>query len=527
MKSLLEGRLRGLVDAGQGRLLAGGLKGLEKESLRLAADASLAQTVHPVALGSALTHPWITTDYSEALIELITPAFPDAKATLEFLERIHTFVYSQLGDEFLLATSMPIGINGEESIPIARYGRSNIGRMKHVYRRGLAYRYGRTMQSIAGVHFNYSANQALWPVLWEMEGGRGALTDFVNDIYFAAIRNVHRFGWLLIYLFGCSPAVCRSFFGEGQAPPPHFEVFDRDTLYRPYATSLRMSDIGYRNDSQSGLDISFDSLDEYVASLTAAINQPYPPYQRIGVKVAGDYRQLNANILQIENEYYSSIRPKQEAYSGEKPTFALKRRGVRYLELRALDLCCEEPAGVGLDQIRFLETFMLFCLLAESPPLATGEKAETARNGLAVACCGRTPGFELWRRGEKVDLRDWAEELMEGLGAVAEILDGDAGEQPYRRSLGRYRPAIADPESTPAARMLAEMRCERESFAEYARRWSMRHAEVWRKRTLTPEQADVFEAEAEISWENQRRIEAADVQSFDEFLEAYFAQTLS
>lgn len=517
-------RLNRLVQLGQSHLLRGGLKGLEKESLRLAPEGSIAQTPHPEALGSALAHDWITTDYSEALIELITPPFADVEDTLGFLEDIHVFVNRHLGEEFLLATSMPVGLAGDESIPIARYGSSNIGRMKHIYRRGLAYRYGRTMQSIAGVHFNYSVNEALWPVLLDLERDSGPLASFIDAAYFGAIRNVHRYGWLLIYLFGHSPVICKSFFAGRESLAAAFSEFDRYTLYRPYATSLRMSDIGYRNDNQAGLDISFDHIDDYVASLTEAINTPYPPYEQIGVKVDGEYRQLNANILQIENEYYSSIRPKQIIQTGEKPTLALKRRGVRYLELRALDLGCFDPAGAALDQLRFLEIFVLFCLLADSPFLQKEEKAESNRNGLTVACCARTPGFRLFRGGRDISLPNWASELLTGMAGVAEVLDGADPERPYTRSLARQKSVVADPEATPAARMLAEMRASGESFADYALRLSRQHAARWRQMSLDPVRAEAFRRAAESSWEEQRRIEAADKVPFDEFLERYFAQ---
>ena len=404
-----DARLHRLLQAGQQHLLRNGLKGLEKESLRLAPDGTLAQSPHPATLGSALTHPWITTDYSEALIELITPPFPEIGDTLDFLADVHAFVYENLGEELLLATSMPIGIAGDDTIPIARYGTSNIGWMKHVYRRGLAYRYGRAMQAIAGVHFNYSANEALWPVLRELEGARASLPEFIANGYFGAVRNVHRYGWLVVYLFGSSPAISKAFFTGREPLAAAFPEFDAETLHRPYATSLRMSDIGYRNDSQASLEISCNNLDDYVASLSAAIDKPYPPYEQLGVKVDGEYRQLNANILQIENEYYSAIRPKQVARSCEKPTVALKRRGVRYLELRVLDLMCFEPLGVGSRDLRFLETFLLYCLLADSPPLDGGERGEAARNSLRVACCGRTPAGRFCSgTGLRNCWRDWS-----------------------------------------------------------------------------------------------------------------------
>ena len=128
-----------------------------------------------------------------------------------------------------------------------------------------------------------------------------------------------------------------------------------------------MSDLGYRNRNQAGLSVSVNSLDEYVRDLSRAISTPHPPYEKLGVKVDGEYRQLNANILQIENEYYSFIRPKRVARSGERPTKALLRAGVEYVEVRALDVSAFDPVGVNQNKMRFLEVFLALCLMKDSP----------------------------------------------------------------------------------------------------------------------------------------------------------------
>ena len=518
-------RMDRLYRSGQQGLVRGGLKGLEKESLRLTAGGLIAQTPHPSALGSALTHPWITTDYSEALIELITPPCKKWEEALDFMGEIHTFVHHHLEDELLLATSMPIGLDGDDSIPIARYGHSNIGQMKHIYRRGLAYRYGRTMQSIAGVHFNYSVNENLWPILHELDEHRGELADFIAEAYFGVIRNVHRYGWLLIYLFGNSPAICKSFFRGRESLASRFAELDSDTLYRPNATSLRMSDIGYRNDNQTTLDISVNSLSEYIASLDAATNQPCQAYEAIGIKVDGEYRQLNANILQIENEYYSPIRPKQITHSGEKPTLALKKRGVRYVELRALDLLCTEPGGISMDEMRFLEVFVLFCLMNDSPLLDLEEKSECNRNSLNVACCARGKDFMLFRKGRNITLRQWASEILDQLLPLADILDEEEAGQPYRNSIEKHRQAVADPEQTLSAIILREMRSNRESFTDFALRLSQQHAKVWKHRTMSEQRNRELIRQTDISWQKQAQIEASDKQSLDQYLQQYWAQS--
>lgn len=521
----IDTRLGLLTKAGQLHLLNGGLKGLEKESLRITPEGRIAQTPHPPALGSALTHPSITTDYSEALIELITPPFANAADTLDYLVDLHRFVYQHIGDERLLATSMPCEIDGDASIPIAEYGRSNIGRMKHIYRRGLDWRYGRAMQAIAGIHFNYSVNEALWPALREVLGANQSLEHFVSEQYFGLIRNIHRHGWLMLYLFGASPAFCSSFFSGRASLAQGFSSLNDATLYRPHATSLRMSDIGYRNDSQAGLDICFNHLDDYVACLSRAIQTPYPAYERIGVKVDGEYRQLNANILQIENEYYSSVRPKQIALSGEKPTLALRRRGIRYIELRSVDLNCFEAAGASLDQLRLMEVFLLTCLLLESPSINTDEKTACDRNALAVACCGRTPDFTLQRDRREIALRDWARELATAMTAVAQALDTHETATPYGDSLALLYDVLADVQNAPSARVLAALKESGLSFGEYALNLSNQHAEHFRTQAPSDARAELFRREAEDSLAEQARIEAADSVDFDTFLNHYFAQS--
>jgi glutamate--cysteine ligase len=516
-------RLSRLAAAADEALLVGARSGLEKESLRVTADGEVATTPHPAALGSALTHPFITTDYSEALLELITPPFEDACTTLRFLDDVHDFVWSHLDGEVLWAASMPCRVEGDESIPIAWYGTSNTGRMKRIYRIGLGHRYGRAMQAIAGLHFNYSLPPAFWRAARAASRDRRRHQQVIADGYFALLRNFQRHGWIVPLLFGSSPSVCRTYLGA--ADPASFELLGEGTWYLPYATSLRMSDIGYKNETQAGLDISYDDLEGYVRSLTRAIETPYGPYEAIGVKVEEEYRQLNANLLQIENEYYSFIRPKQIARSGERPTLALMRRGVRYVEMRALDLNPYAPFGVEATQLRFLEAFLILCALAESPPIAADERAEIAFNQLTVAREGRRPGLRLRRNGAGRDLRAWAEELCDALAPICEQLDAEHDIVEYREALQTQLAALREPDRLPSARMLEEMRTRGESFFELAMRLSHQHGERYAARELAPDTRAQLEAEAERSHAQQQKIERADRIAFDEFLSRYLSQT--
>lgn len=492
--------------------------GIEKESLRVTPAGRLARTPHPPALGSALTHPYITTDYSEALIELVTPPAHESWEALQCLVDLHQFVYANIGDEMLWSTSMPCSVSRDEDVPLAWYGTSNVGTMKHVYRRGLGHRYGRLMQAIAGVHFNFSVGAPFWRAL--LGAARADDPAEISARYFGLLRNFRRYGWLTLYLFGASPALCRSFLGDNAAD---LEEYD-GTLFGQHATSLRMSDVGYKNKVQSRLEIPVNDIDEYIAGLKRATETPYEGYERIGVVVDGEYRQLNANMLQIENEYYSLVRPKRVARSGEKPSHALQRGGVEYVEVRALDVSPFDPAGVNQQQIRFLETMLVYCLLADSPPIDEAEQQRIDRNQLAVARHGRDPQLRLERRGSKVRLRDWAAQLCEQMLPVADLFDG-GGPRCHSDAVEQQLAAVHEPERTPSARVLADMRASGESFFEYALRVSQLHRDYF------DALVEVNEARREhlvkLATESRRRqaeIEAADSESFGEFLERYFAQ---
>lgn len=507
--------------------LAGGSIGIEKECLRVDKDGSLSQQPHPVSLGSALTNSYITTDFSEALLELITPPEKGVSAALECLQKIHQFVYSQLDDESLWNASMPCVVAGEDGIPIAQYGNSNSGMMKTVYRRGLGHRYGKMMQAIAGVHFNYSVQESFWPYYRQLLNQNDVLLqDFISEQYFCLIRNLKRYGWLVFYLFGASPAICKTFL-SGQ--PNQLEKYDSNTYYLPYATTLRMGDIGYTNkkENETGVQACYDSLPSYIKCLTKAIETPCSEYEKIGVKVDGEYRQLNANILQIENEYYSTIRPKQPLVKNEKPIHALGERGVQYIELRSLDLNLYDPLGVSDTQLYFLEAFMLFCLLHESPLIDKDERKSMDDNESKVAHQGRDPALKLSRNSGSVSLQSWGSELLSEMQIVCTVLDEQHHTTKYSESLQQQQAAIDDSSLTPSARVLHDMHENQECFFEFASRISNQHEIQLRNSALSEKDMIFFQNHVRQSVEKQRQIEASDTQTFDQFLHNYFSNTVS
>ncbi len=520
MGRTIKKRIERLAGTGPAGIVSGGLKGIEKESLRVMPDGQLADTPHPVALGSALSNQFITTDFSEALLEFVTPANSSTWEALRILCDIHQFTYQRLDDELLWVTSMPCLVSGGDKVPLAQYGNSNVGRMKTVYRNGLGLRYGRRMQTIAGVHFNYSLPDGFWPVYRDHEGSDLSIDEFRSDSYMALVRNFRRFGWLVLYLFGASPALCKSFLGESTR---NLQDFNENTSYEPFGTSLRMSDLGYSNNTQARLNISLNNLHDYIDDLSCAICTPEPRYRDIGVRSGDEYLQLSANQLQIENEYYSPIRPKRVAQSGERPTVALRRGGVQYVEIRSLDLNVFDPVGINQNAMRFMEAFVIYCLLEDSPPFDEAALSESARNHTEAARDGRNPAFRLHRDGKEVALRDWAADIMGEVANIAELIDQGDGGSAYADAVAVQQALITDPDATPSARVLQEMRETKTGFFHFAMNMARGHKDYFAAlEPLRNERLQLYSDEAASSLQRQRDIEASDTMTFDEYLAQYF-----
>ncbi len=499
--ALLQDRLKALTPA----RLKGMRRGIEKESLRAQPGGALALTPHPAALGSALTHPSITTDFSESQLELVTGAHPGAQAVLQELTQLHQFTLramKDVGDEMLWVSSMPCGLPTDETIPIARFGSSNVGRAKSVYRMGLSHRYGRRMQTISGIHYNWS------------------LPEVTSEQYFALIRNFRRHAFLLLYLFGASPAVCSSFVAGRQH---ELQKLTDHTMYMPHGTSLRMGRLGYQSDAQASLAVSYNSLDGYGASLQDALTRPYPAYEAVGIRnPGGDYNQLATTLLQIENEFYGTIRPKRVIFPGERPLHALRERGVEYIEVRLMDLDPFEPVGISAQTMRFLDVFLLHCLLSDSPDDTPQEIAELKHNQHQTAARGRQPGLLLKRGGGEVPLTDWGAEVIEQCGPIAAALDAAHGGTDYSEALHRAQATLCNPDTTPSARVLGAMATDFDnSFVRFARAQSAQTQAALLDLPFSAEQQAHFVALTQQSVQEQKKIEAADTLPFEIYREQY------
>ncbi len=493
--------------------------GLEKESLRVQRDGQLADTPHPRALGSALRHPHITTDFCEAQPELITGVHTSAAQCIEELDDIHRYLHANVGDEILWASSMPCILREAKDIPVGRYGTSNIARAKTVYRIGLGNRYGRLMQTISGIHYNFSLPTDFWPMLAKVRN-EPYTEDFATRCYLDLIRNFRRNSWLLIYLFGASPALCKTFV---RGKDHGLEQFDENTLYRPLGTSLRMGRLGYTSDAQTSLHVSYNTLGDYAKTIRKGLSTIYPEYEKYNGKIDGEYQQLNAALLQIENEFYGTIRPKRTIKKGERPLSALLERGVEYVEVRCLDVNPFLPAGIDTIQARFIDLFLLNCLLQPSPVDSLQESEALTFNQLTIVERGREPDLHLQRDNSLISVQEWGEELLAGCEKIAALIDAEEGNDNSTFALNCQRKKLLNSELTPSARILNQMREQSIPFYRFAMNASLAHNGYYADHPLRDARLKEFEELAEKSIKEQEDMEAAETETFEEFLEHYLA----
>lgn len=473
--------MRNLFSEGvNSHMLLAGHWGLEREGQRITSSGDLALTDHPAVFGNKLTNPQITTDFAESQLELITPALPTIEDTYESLLAITREAEAGIETELLWPLSMPPRLPEEEQIPIARFDDSPEGRERSVYRQGLALRYGKKMQMISGVHYNYSFSEELLELLRTWLGQGETEREFRDNLYFGVARNFLRYRWLPIYLFGASPVIDISYqpvirqelkLVEDCCP----ECRNLVDHYQRYATSLRVSRFGYSDAIQRQYPVSYNSLAEYVGDIRRLLSIHNREYARLGLVRDGQPIQLNANVLQKESEFYAAIRLKRAAGKGRSQLDALEDQGVQYLEVRTLDLNPYEKAGISLDQLYFLQVFLAFCLFEESKPMGRGELQNANQNHHLAALLGRRPRLMLHRSGFfPVALRVWASELFKKLAIVASLMDR-GGDGKYRRVVEAEYRKVLDLSLLPAARILQEMAEYGESHAEFGLDLAGRH----------------------------------------------------
>ena len=392
-------------------------RGIEKESLRVKNNAQLSQRNHPKELGSSLTNKFITTDFSEALIELVTPTFNSVDEVYEFLLDLHIFTANAMeSDEVLWSNSMPCFIGDESEIRVAEYGSSNIGKLKNIYRKGLRVRYGSIMQCVAGIHYNFSIDDDSLRLF-----NKDLNKETKSDIYLGLIRNFKRNFWFLLYFFGASPIFDKSFvLGRSHS----IKNTNKSDLYDEYATSLRMSEVGYQSYHQKALDIKYNSLDSFIESLKKGIFEEYEVFKSLGLYDENNERQqISSGILQIENELYDSIRPKRKGASETRPIELLSTQGIEYVEVRGIDLSPNTLTGISKSEMRLLDVFLIHCLITESKSVSQSEYDEMNKNYVTAIHSGSDLDQKLSFNGSELSIRNKISNISEELLLIAKELN--------------------------------------------------------------------------------------------------------
>ncbi|XRX42763.1 MAG: glutamate--cysteine ligase [Buchnera aphidicola (Eriosoma harunire)] len=429
------------------------LRGIERETLRIDIHGKLSLTPFPKFIGSPLTNRWITTDFSESSLEFITPSSNNINYLINFLNDSYHFITKYIDNERMWPFSMPNLLNYEPNIPIAQYGNSKLGKKKSLYRIGLKNRYGSAMQAISGVHYNFSLPSNFWK-LWNKKNN--ITKKNTSNEYLKIIRNYHRFGWLIPYLFGSSPMIS-PYFIKKQNNIHYLKKNNKGDFYAPWSTSLRLSNLGYQNQSKLQLNMTFNNIKEYLFYLNYALHTTSPKFKKIGLKnKQGEYNQINTNILQIENEFYTAVKPKRILNPGESYLTSLYKKGIQYIEIRSLDVNPFTPIGINKQQILLLDVFLIWCLMLESPIMTKNELKITYENWNRVIFEGRKPKQHiiLYNEYKQFPLATISNLIFQDLLLIANILDKNCNSKQYYLVCIELMKSIENPDLTYSAQIL-------------------------------------------------------------------------
>ena len=482
------------------------LRGSERESLRVDKNGKISQKNHPKNLGSPLTNKDITTDFAEALVELVTPTFESPEELFNHLNLLHRFLYSELDDEMLWNFSMPCAFTNEKEIRIAEYGNSNSGMLKHIYRKGLRLRYGSIMQCVSGIHYNFSFAENSWKTL-----DNNPDQDYVNEKYLGMIRNIKRNFWFILEQFGASPITHKSYLFSREHS---LEKYNANDLFLPFATSLRMSDIGYQSNIQDSLKISYNTLDEFINALVKGIRTPVKKFNDIGMfDDAGVAQQISTGILQIENELYDIVRPKRSGPSGSRPATLLKKSGIEYLELRGIDINPFIPEGIDVNKIKLLDIYITHSLISESPLMLDKEIKEIRANQKIMVSEGRLKNVMLKKDGDEVSLTELRKNFLAELDQTAVALDE------YSEGYLKAFHYEMSKDKLPSEKILSDMEAKGYEFQDYALNQSKKIAQKHYSSDITNFSALANSAQTSI--EKLRNLEKSSSMDINKYVELY------
>jgi len=485
-------------------------RGIERETLRVSKKGVISDKPHPGSLGSPLTNPYITTDFAEPLIELVTPKFDNVDDLHNCLLDLHVYTAQNIdADECLWSYSMPCKINDESDINIANYGSNDSGMLKHIYRKGLKARYGAIMQCVSGIHYNFSID----PKGYKNLLGDAYTQDMVDAMYLGLIRNFKRNFWFILAQLGASPVADKSFTSDREHD---LDSLNSNDVYLEKATSLRMSNIGYQSPIQLSLGIRYNSLEGFIKSVKKGINESHPEFSELGLYDKNNERQqISDGIIQIENELYDTIRPKRTSPEGLRPAQALSDNGIEYVEIRGVDISPVALTGISKDQMHFLDLFLMHCLISNSEELTDEENTKLQENHTKMVASGQNNATSIFYKGKEISSGDAIADLVNELSSLAKDLDGDG--EIYSIALKE----IINNENQSAA-ILNELSNGGNSFHEMALEKSIQNTDKLRQNKSLD--LNYLKTESEISLTRFADIENSPLKDIEAYVKKYNSQ---
>lgn len=418
-------------------------KGIEREGLRINNKGKMSKKNYPKKMGYSLTNEWITTDFSENLLEIITPKTNNNKYLLNFLNDTHKYIIKNIKKELIWPFSIPCKISNNTKIKLAKYGKSNIGLKKTLYRKGLQKRYGTLMNMVSGIHYNFSLPKKLLNIWIKKKIIKNKSEGYLN-----IIRNYYRFGWIIPYLFGSSPAIPKKYIKNEKIKFKNFKK-KYDMIFLPWSTSLRLGQSFInKNNINKKNKIKFNSLKSYIKNLKKLLNTPCKNFKKIGLKNKKNIlQQINTNILQMESELYTQIRPKRNTKKNNNLLKNLKKKGIEYIEIRSLDINPFSSIGINKKQILILDIFLIWCFLEKSPKINNKELNIINKNWKKIIFEGRKPKQKIINsfKNIKIKIKTINKKLYKNLIKIAKIFDICFKNKKYTNACKKFKKSFINP----------------------------------------------------------------------------------
>lgn len=366
--------------------------GIEREALRVTSEGILSNKPHPDVFGDKVHNQYITTDFSESQVEVITPVLNTVEDVYNFTNALYNIVAMEIEEEYLWPQSMPCAIQDEKLIPLAIYSEEEKEARK--YREKLLDKYGGKKQLISGIHYNFSFNEIIIKRLYENENINISYKEFKNNIYLKVARNYLRYRWLVIYLLGGTTTLHESYLDE--CCKKHLKEIAVASFSNDGAVSYRNGECGYKNNVD--LFPNYNSVESYINSISTFIND---------------------GIIESHKELYSQIRLKPK--NTKNFSKSLLEDGISYLEYRSIDINPFEKGGISLEDLRFFEIFNIFLLIYDESDYENWQE-EAQENQHIIAKLGQND-IMLKKDGKFISKEKWALDILKYIKIIGNELN--------------------------------------------------------------------------------------------------------